>query len=355
MVYLLAEKAFAQYPWCQRILRGIYEEGRKKRIAIREVEAPEEAAEENACILLTGASREWNNRMILRSRAAGLHPIILANQLRNPTGQPASLVTMDIHSSMELAVNYLYSLNKQRLALFGVNPRASSDPWRAIRFEELTGSAENIFYQDTTIEECFQRFLPRAADYDGVICVNDYAAVSLIRRLEQLGIRVPRDLYIVGYGDMNLSRMNKPSITSISDDYESFGKAALSICSMMGRNSSVASVKVNIQSRLHIRQSTDLRPFAIEDPSVQQEEPDRNLFYSDPEMSRLARVETLLSQCDETDFSLIRLLLEDASYGAMAEKCFISETAAKYRLKKMKTLCGVSSRKELAQCLRYFF
>lgn len=66
-----------------------------------------------------------------------------------------------------------------------------------------------------------------------MICASDYAAVSLVGRLREKNYAIPEKLYVVGYGDMFLSRLFRPSITSISDDYESFGKAALAICAMM--------------------------------------------------------------------------------------------------------------------------
>lgn len=355
MVYLLVEEAFAEYPWCQRTLQGIYEEGRKKRTAIQELKTPEEATEPG-CLLLAGASRGWINQMILRGRRAGLHPIVLSNQMGDDAhGKLVSKVTMDIHNSMELAVEYLYSLGRTRLALYGVNPIASSDPWRAARFQELTNRPDAIFSLAPTIDDCFRQFCPVIEQFDGVICTSDYAAVSLVRRLGEMGYAIPEKLYIVGYGDMYLSRHCKPTITSISDDYENFGRAALSICGIVERNETIASVRVNIRSKLHIRQSTGNRPFLPLTQQWQEESVPKNPFFADPELSELARVESLLRQLDETDRTLLRLLMKDASYAQMSENCFISETTAKYRLKKMKNLCNVKTRSELANLLKPFF
>ena len=60
-------------------------------------------------------------------------------------------------------------------------------------------------------------------------------------------------------------------------------------------------------------------------------------------------------QCDETDFAVLQCLMRGDTYAATAEKCFVSETAAKYRVKKMEGMCGVDSREELAAFLREFF
>lgn len=48
---------------------------------------------------------------------------------------------MDIQGSMQLAVQYLHALGRDRLALYGVNPLAASDPWRAECFALLTRSS----------------------------------------------------------------------------------------------------------------------------------------------------------------------------------------------------------------------
>lgn len=355
MVYLLVEQAFLHYPWCQRTLRGLYEEGRKKRVSIREIRSLDQAAPGWNCVLLVGASEKWINAMADTARNYGLYPVALSNRQTGAVGQSVSSVMMDIHGSMQLAVNYLHSLGKTRLALYGVNPNASSDPWREKRFRELTGRDDHIYPLQPTMADAFQRFYPVIGEYDGVICASDYAAVSLVRRLKDLNYDIPGKLYIVSYGDMFLSRLSSPSITSISDDYENFGRAALSICSLVERNETVSTIDIHLHSLLHIRQTTENRPYdpchtASPDPQLPV-----NRFFDDPEVANLAKLETLFNQCDETDFSLVQMLLQDASYSNMAQQCFISETAAKYRVKKMKKICGVNTREELVRYLNKLF
>ena len=49
---------------------------------------------------------------------------------------------------------------------------------------------------------------------------------------------------------------------------------------------------------------------------------------------------------------LLHLLPQELSYSVMAQQCFISETAAKYRVKKMQKLCGADNREELTELIR---
>lgn len=349
MVYVLVEKQFAEYPWCQRTLRGIYEEGRRKRTGIRELASLEAADPGWHSVLLVGASGKWIDGMARQARDLGLYPVALSNRQTNASGSSISSVMMDIHSSMQLAVDYLHSLGRKNIAMYGVNPSASSDPWRARRFQELTGRSEHIFQLQPTMEETFRCFYSAIDQYDSVICASDYAAVSLVSRLREREYPIPEKLYIVGYGDMFLSRLSKPSITSISDDYEDFGRAALSICSMAEKNDRISVINILLNSRLHIRQTTDNRPFLPANHPAAEPQLPENQFFRDPEITELARLETLFNQCDETDFSLLQMLSQETSYATIAKQCFISETGVKYRVKKMQKLCGVNTREELVR------
>ena len=352
MVYLMVEQQFAQYPWCQRTIRGIFEEGRKRRISIREIGSVPDAAAERNCVLLVGVSEKWINQTGREAKKRGLYPIALSSRQNNSSGLSLSSVKMDIHSSMELAVDYLRSLGRENMALFGVNPSASSDLWRAKRFAELTDREEDIFLMESSVADIFEQFYERIHCYNGVICASDYAAVSLVGRLRERNYAIPEKLYVIGYGDMFLSRLHRPSITSISDDYENFGKAALSICAMIEKNDTVSVVNVKLKSRLHIRETTQNRPYLpARRPAAPAPIPE-NRFFQETEFTKLAKLETMLNQCDETDFMLLRLLPQEISYAAMAQQCFLSETAAKYRVKKMQKLSGTESREELAACIQ---
>lgn len=354
MLYLLIEPQFEAYPWCQRAMRGIYEEGRKKHVEIRTLQRLEQVAAGEGCVLLAGASESWIDASIHAAQLLGLYPVVLSNRQNGAGTLPVSSVSMDIQSSMELAVDYLHGLGKNRLALFGVNPSASSDPWRAERFWELTGSSEDIYELQVNIEETFQRFYSAVEHYDAVICANDYAAVSLIRRLQERNYDVPGKLYIVGYGDMFLSRLFKPSVTSVSDDYENFGRAALSICALVEKNETISTVDIRLKSRLHIRQTTENRPMQRKTSFPTKSSSGENRFYDDPELKDLALLENLFQQCDETDFAMVQMLLQGISYEEIAKQCYISETAVKYRIRKMKRLVGAGSREELTGYLKRF-
>ena len=355
MINYLVEEKFRGYSWCQRMIRIICCEARKKRLEVREIPKLDAADPDAGSVLLMGASQSWINSMADRAMKMGYHPVALSNRQLGGSRMPLSAVMMDVHGSMQLAVDYLKSLGKHSIALYGVNPNASSDPWRVERFEAIGGRREDVFFLVDTLEQTFEQFYALAPRYDAVICASDYAAVSLLRRLQQKNYKVPEKLYIVSYGNMKLSQLVKPSITSISDAYDEFGMAALSLCALVEKSDMIANVILYLRCRLYIRQTTENRPYVVTEQPQGEGVPANNQFFQDAEVARLAALENLFCQCDEVDRQLIQLLFEHQSSAAMAQACFISESAVKYRIHKMEKICGAASREALIQMLSAFF
>lgn len=356
MLYLLVEEEFRNYPWCHRALRGLNEEIRKKRMSLREIEKIEEISEDDAeaAVLLLGASEAWISHQVLLAGDKGAHAITLTSRQSTPQDSSLSSVVMDVRDSMHLALDYMKSLGCETLALYGVNPSSASDPWRAVVFKRLLGQNGTIFTNHISFRQLFEDFREVVDRFDGVICANDYAAISLIRNLRSVGYE--RQLPILSYGNLLLSRRFSPSITSISDSYEAYGKAAIMIYNMVVKEKMISSVNIQLRSRLYVRETTGNRPYVRERKNYSDApELPKNMFYEDEEIGRMAKLELLLNQCDDTDFAVMQCLMENETYMAIAEKCFISETAVKYRIKKMEATCEVTSRDELVRFLKEFF
>lgn len=183
---------------------------------------------------------------------------------------------------------------------------------------------------------------------------EDVTEQRFTRRLQQDGYPIPEKLYLISYGNMALSQLMRPSITSISDGYEEFGRAALSISSLIEKNPSISTVNIQLHCQLNIRETTENRPLPVSAEDEAAEPVLENRFFKDPEISNLARLETLFQQCDEIDMALIQQLLSGDSYAQMTEKSFISETAVKYRIRKMEKTCGVGTRMDLVRFLKDF-
>ena len=357
MLYLLAEKEYLNSAWCQRSLRGLHDECRKKRLTVTQLSDISEIPQshERTAVLLLGSSDAWLFRQVLAANDAGFHPISLANRVWTASDVSFSSVTMDLRDAVLLAVNYLHSLDRHKLALYGVNPLSASDPGRAQAFSQATGRSEHIFSISTSMEDLFECFKENILEYDGVICASDYAALSLVQHLRDTGVEPCAQPYIVGFGDINLSRMSTPSITSISDDYENFGRSAISIYNLIMREECISTVNIQLHSRLHVRDTTGNLPYRASSDSSCGTAPDQiNRFYNDEEILKMSKLETLIGQSDATDVKIMKCLAKGVSVAQIAQGCFVSETAVKYRIKKIKEHLGISQHGQLREFLKKY-
>jgi LacI family transcriptional regulator len=61
---------------------------------------------------------------------------------------------------------------------------------------------------------------------DAVFCANDLLALGLIRRLTREGVRVPGDVRVVGYDDIEFSAAATVPLTSVRQPTYRLGRAA---------------------------------------------------------------------------------------------------------------------------------
>jgi DNA-binding LacI/PurR family transcriptional regulator len=64
-------------------------------------------------------------------------------------------------------------------------------------------------------EEAMTELLERAPDLDAVFAANDMMAVGALRSLRAAGRRVPEDVSVVGYDDIELAQHTEPALTTV--------------------------------------------------------------------------------------------------------------------------------------------
>ncbi len=74
-------------------------------------------------------------------------------------------------------------------------------------------------------EEVALRILKRGLP-DCIICGSDILAIGVIKTLEKNNIRVPKDVSVIGFDDINLAGIYSPSLTTIRQDRKKIGKLA---------------------------------------------------------------------------------------------------------------------------------
>lgn len=88
-----------------------------------------------------------------------------------------------------------------------------------------------------------------------VLCANDILAMGLMKEAENKGIRIPRDLAVIGFDDIAVSRYFHPAISSVSLHLVKIGKTAVELLRKQFNGENHVQSEV-VQCDLVLRQST---------------------------------------------------------------------------------------------------
>ena len=133
------------------------------------------------------------------------------------------------------AVRHLHELGHRRIATITgmIDSRPGADRLRGYRqaIQEL-GLAyrdDYVVYGDFYAEsgrEATERLLRLAEPPTAIFAASDLMAIGAIRAAAEVGLRVPEDLSIVGFDDIQLSPHVNPPLTTMRQDKLGLGFAA---------------------------------------------------------------------------------------------------------------------------------
>lgn len=91
-----------------------------------------------------------------------------------------------------------------------------------------------------------RQMLQRFPDTDAAICVSDLPAFGAIMECQRMGIVVPRDIAIAGFGDYEIASVSQPGITTVNvDSYGIGAQAAGQMLAMLENRSNAATIKTS--------------------------------------------------------------------------------------------------------------
>jgi LacI family transcriptional regulator len=106
------------------------------------------------------------------------------------------------------------------------------------------------------------RGLPRGVvDFTAVVCFNDISAIGCIRALHDGGLRVPEDVSVVGFDDIQSASYHVPSLTTVRQPLHAMGElAATTLLKKMAHERQPDTLHVDPE--LMVRESTGPAPAA---------------------------------------------------------------------------------------------
>lgn len=216
-------------------------------------------------VILTASTAESE---FLKEIASPHAPVVLVN--RTVAGYPADQVSSDNVGGGERVAQYLLRSGRQRIALIGGVPRASPIRDREQGFRETLRRAgielPAHYYQCTETffhasgQEAATRLLKFSSPPDAIFCVNDVLALGAIDAARSLGVRIPEDLWIVGYDDIELASWGAFELTTVRQPMEQMIAHAIKLLLSKIANRDKPLESKCFPNELIIRRSTGRQP-----------------------------------------------------------------------------------------------
>lgn len=105
--------------------------------------------------------------------------------------------------------------------------------------------------------------LERRVDFDAVLCFTDSIAVGALHALAGAGIRVPDDVLVCGFDDIEQSRYTTPELTTVSFDRDEFARATVALLEERIAARDIPVRAVAIEHRVVVRASTGATPGGV--------------------------------------------------------------------------------------------
>jgi DNA-binding LacI/PurR family transcriptional regulator len=160
-------------------------------------------------------------------------PVVLVNSEARGSGLPA--ITTDNRRAARLAAEHLLRLGHTNLAhvtapavnaAAGLRLAGVRDAMRAARAPSELAIAMGDGHVEAG-ERAVAELLARVPGLTAIACYNDLTAIGALRAARACGRRVPADLSVVGFDDIDLAGWTDPPLTTVAQPTAEMGRLAV--------------------------------------------------------------------------------------------------------------------------------
>jgi DNA-binding LacI/PurR family transcriptional regulator len=152
---------------------------------------------------------------------------------------PKDLVTMHNVEGTRAATRHLLDQGRRRILAFGADPTLEngSANLRLIGYRRALEDAgvpydpalvvDAVGWFRSTGALAMHSFLKRSIPFDGVVAFNDLIALGAMRALQEAGVRIPQDVAMIGFDDIDEAGYSRPSLSTINPGREEIAEVAV--------------------------------------------------------------------------------------------------------------------------------
>jgi len=154
---------------------------------------------------------------------------------------PYDHVVVDNVAAARLATEHLIALGRRRIAVIGrqEHPTSSAPQMRLQGYLDALDAAGRAAdprwhasaprWSHASGAEAMRALLALPEPPDAVFCFSDVLAIGAISVLHQAGCRIPDDVAIIGFDDVDDAQFTVPPLTSIAPDKAAIGRLAVEL------------------------------------------------------------------------------------------------------------------------------
>jgi LacI family transcriptional regulator len=184
-----------------------------------------------------------------------------------------SLLKVDYHHGIRQGVQHLAALGHRNIAFITGPSRLHSAQSRLGAFSKSLTECGIAINQDWIIEgdhtleggiRAMESLLETQKLPTAVMCSNDMTAIGVLHKVYRAGLRVPDDLSIIGFDDIQMARVTIPPLTSIQMSRLELARSAVTALRAHVENTTPHR-EYKIDTKLVVRESTGYPPGAMQD------------------------------------------------------------------------------------------
>ena len=199
----------------------------------------------------------------------GDYPIVLLGERLNHSG--ITHVAIRNRPAARAATEHLIAAGAQRIAVIGgVRDTQGQESSRSIRSLGYRDALEHagIVYDPELIHEtkgwdsidgtrAITEMLDEGLHFDAIFALNDSLAWGAIRRLRERHIKIPEEVRVIGFDNVDESAYMIPSLTTVDPDKQAIARLAVkSIMDQLGQGSRVPAHTLGSPFSLVFRESS---------------------------------------------------------------------------------------------------
>ncbi len=219
------------------------------------------------CVIIFPVSSEDNVDFYFQMIQKGMNLIFIDRQPQNISC--CNLVKSDNMTGGYLATKHLIEQGHTNIAVVGHEPLSHTSAvyeryygYKQAILESGLKEPEQSYYFSPyrVLNDQIKKLLDPKNKITAVFAINDHVAVDIATHAHDLGLKVPDDLAVVGFDNLDVTRMFTPNISTIDQPFTNLGEAAAEIAYKYITKSACGYTHTILPIKLFVRESSQKQP-----------------------------------------------------------------------------------------------